>query len=151
MLASCGSHRQAAVTAESVQPDYPLSGFIPRARIYRTSAPSDSLVPITLRGNTVTSFPAPADLTALPERLADGWLLDHRGITPATVFTRYTYDEYRSLQEAPTTAELLRAVDPDVVVTDIVDLPYPYSDITAEKADSLINAGLPGCKTILER
>lgn len=165
ILASCSANRNAATatdaipaTASSValgvnRDKLAMGSPLPRARIYRTSVPSDSLVPITLSpsGAEVTSFPAPFDLTQAPLPLADGWLLDRRGISPSTVFTTYTYDEYRSLPDAPTPATLRGSVRPDVTVTDIVELPMPIGEGTADEINALIKAGLPGCRTILKR
>ncbi len=162
--AGCGSSKSAALPAADFSDDpsvieitgsAPVAtvGMVPRARIYRTSAPSDSLVPVTVSptGTFVTSYPAPTDLVAPPQHLADGWLLDHRGITPQSVFTRYTYSEYRSLPAAPSADELLHSLDPSVAVTEIVELPMPAREATVAVADSLIRAGLPGCKVIFKR
>lgn len=157
-LASCGSQKQAQEIHQfsiinDPSAELTSSYVIPKARIYRTSLPSDSLVPITLnpKSNFVTSYPAPSDLTSPPVHLADGWLLDRRGIGPNTVFTRYTYADYRALPAAPDASTLAKAIVPDVRVTEIVELPLTFSEATPAKADSLIKAGLPGCTTILKR
>lgn len=161
--AGCGGSKEVTYAADysddpsiielpAIAPLQPAA-VMPKARIYRTSAPSDSLVPITISpsGNFVTSYPAPTDLTALPVKLAEGWLLDRRGISPQSVFTRYTYADYKALPEAPSTDLLMRSVNPSVSVTEIVELPVAIGSATPAMADSLIRAGLPGCKVIFKR
>ncbi len=159
---SCGSHRETAAASTDLASDYSIielpeagggSYVMPKARIYRTSQSSDSLVPVTLnpKSNFLTSYPAPSDLTSPPVRLTDGWMLDRRGIAPSTVFTTFTYSQYRALPQTPSPEEIMRSIAPGITVTDIVELPMTFNAATPEKADSLIRAGLPGCKTILKR
>ncbi len=125
------------------------AAMVPRAVIYRTSAPADSLVPVTVSGDGVlVSFPAPSDLGEAPVRLADGWMLDTRGVGVDTRFTRFTYADYRALPAAPSPERILEAIDPAVSVTQIVVLPYAAGSVTPALADRLIRAGLPGCKVI---
>lgn len=164
MLVSCASHRNGGDTSangrhaetSAVIGMSPLTGgsvsTYPHARIYRTTAPSDSLVPITLSpdGTTVTSFPDPRDLSTVPPRLTDGWLLDTRGITPLSAFTSFTYSEYKAMPDSPTPGHLLHAVIPGLKVSEIVELPGRIGQATPAMADSLIRAGLPGCKTIFK-
>jgi hypothetical protein len=59
----------------------------------------------------IESFPAPADLKSggtlrLPTRLADGYLLDNKGIGPRVAFLSYTYEEYAALTEVPSVETL---------------------------------------------
>lgn len=113
--------------------------YMPRAVAYRTSGNYDDNVPVTLSadGSTLQSFPAPTDVTpevSTPIRLCDGYLLDRRGISPRSVFTRYTYAEYASLKKVPTTAELLKAVIPGAVVTEIVEFPFTTTEAEADTA-----------------
>ncbi len=164
MLISCASHRNDSDTSatgrhaetSAVIGMSPLTGgkasAYPHARIYRTTAPSDSLVPITLSpdGATVISYPAPGDLSSVPARLTGGWMLDSRGITPQSAFTGFTYREYKALPAAPSPARLLSSVEPGVKVSEIVELPFRIGQATPAMADSLIRAGLPGCKTIFK-
>lgn len=127
------------------------AAMMPKAVIYRTSAPSASLVPVTLGPDgKLISYPAPTDLGAEPATLRDGWMLDTRGISDGTRFTRWTYSEYRSLSAAPSPAEILAAVQPEPRITEIVKLPTSAAQTTPAMADSLINAGLPGCLTVFK-
>ncbi|MCM1163064.1 MAG: hypothetical protein NC339_02275 [Muribaculaceae bacterium] len=134
-----------AIPAEPIMPVTPSVAMLPKAVIYRTSAPSDSLVPVTVTGGRLVSFPAPTDLTVMPEKLKDGWLLDTRGINPDTRFTRWTYAEYKTMKTAPSTAEIMDSLVPDLAVTEIATLPYTVGQATPEMADSLIANGLKDC------
>lgn len=129
----------------AVAPEQSSVAFLPKAMIYRTSAPSDSLVPITVVRGMVTNFPAPTDLGNPPARLLDGWMLDSRGINPQTAFTTWTYSEYKALKTVPPTEELLSHVVNGLRVTEIVALPLNISEVTPALADSLIKNGLQGC------
>lgn len=116
----------------------PRANYLPRAVIYKTSGDFDSNVPVTLdAGRTsLVSYPAPTDLTdaSTPVRLADGWLLDRRGITPTTAFTRWTYDEYAALPAAPSAEAILAAVIPGARVTEIRRLPFYVGEATDTEA-----------------
>lgn len=137
--------------AEPIMPISPGPAMLPHAVIYRTSAPSDSLVPVTVTGGKIVSFPAPTDLTAMPGKLKDGWLLDNRGINPDSRFTHWTYAEYKAMKSAPSLSEIMAALVPGITVTEIVSLPCRIGEATVEMADSLITAGLPGCEVTFKR
>lgn len=87
--------------------------MLPKAVIYKTKKDYNNLVPITLDAShtKVISYPAPSDLVnAKPTLLANGYLLDNRGIGVNSVFTGFTYDEYAALPQAPSIEELLASV-----------------------------------------
>ncbi len=132
----------------------PGANYMPKGRIYRTTVPCADLVPVTLNGErtALVSFPAVTDVGtwSTPLHLADGWLLDRRGITPNSAFTRYTYTEYAALKQTPTPAELMAAIMPEARVADIVELPYTTSVAVSDTAavNKLIREGLPGCRTL---
>lgn len=122
--------------------------FLPKARIYKTNGNFAQLVPITLNSErtAVVSYPAPSDLrNSEPVALADGWLLDRRGISYQTAFLRTTYAEYMALPSAPSRGQLLGLVNPSARVTQIVEMPFPYSGECASECNKLIRSGLPGC------
>jgi hypothetical protein len=63
----------------------------------------------------IESYPAPTDLKSggtlcLPTRLADGYLLDNKGIGPRVAFLSYTYEEYAALTEVPSMETLLQHI-----------------------------------------
>lgn len=139
LLSGCRSQAQPdAITTASVAAPVRPSSFIPKAVAYRTNGNYAANVPVTLAdsGNELASFPAPSDLTesSTPVPLADGYLLDRRGISSHTAFLRYTYDEYRALPEVPGIAQLKSAIIPDARVTEIVQLPVTVQKACADTA-----------------
>lgn len=130
--------------------------MIPKAIIYKTSANVLDNVPVTLdaSGKGLLSYPAPTDITpeSMPIPLADGYLLDRRGISANSAFTSYTYGGYARLKQVPTQAELMKAIIPGVKVTALVRLPFVTSEAVADTAEvnRLIRSGLPGCEILLD-
>lgn len=133
LLPGCrGGSAATAVSAPAV------SQAIPRAVIYRTSGDYNDNVPVTLDASRqrIISYPAPSDITpaSTPVVLTDGWLLDRRGISPGSAFTRYTYGEYASLPAVPTAAQLMEAIIPQAIVTEIRRLPLSINEAQADTA-----------------
>ena len=94
--------------------------------IYQTRGDYNNLVPVILNDNKteLTSYPAPGDLKykgkpATPGLLANGFLLDNRGITSNVAFLSITYDEYMALKKTPSRTELMEWIidkDPLLVI-----------------------------------
>ena len=82
----------------------------PPVVIYKTTRDYSRNVPVTLNadGTKIVSYPAVSDVRSLPypTPLADGYLLDNRGIGQHVAFLSYTYEEYASLPQTPTSDEL---------------------------------------------
>ncbi len=159
MAAACGTSRDASDTsakesaATSVQagtavytPDVIASwvptATVPNARIYRTNGNYADNVPVNCAADgSILSYPAPSDLTdATPIALEGGWLLDRRGIGLNSRFTKYTYSEYSRLSAAPSPKELRKAIISGARVTEVVEMPFPYSPGCAAACDSVIAA-----------
>lgn len=108
---------------------------MPKAVAYRMSGPYADNVPITVNAaGEVVSFPAPTDLgpNSTPVDLGDGWWLDRRGVSANSVFTRYTYEEYRALKTPPSVAELKASIIPGAHVSEAVALPMTLSEAEAD-------------------
>lgn len=123
----------------------------PKAVIYKTNGNFADKVPVTLSNDrkSIIAYPAPSDVrNQQPVALAEGFYLDRRGISPNSAFTRYTYAEYAAMAKAPGARQLKEAIIPGAIVTEIVELPFPVGQATPQQCDSLINAGLPRCKTV---
>lgn len=128
-LSAC--HKRTADVIASA-PAAPVAGELPKAVIYRTSGAYNDNVPVILgAAGRLQSYPAPSDITAdsTPLPLADGWLLDRRGITPGAAFTRWTYAQYAALPQVPSRAQLLESIIPGAVVT-----AYERLDMTPTQA-----------------
>ena len=127
---------------------------LPHAVIYRTSVDCDSLVAVNLNAarDAVISYPAPTDVSAasVPVRLADGYLLDRRGISPSAGFINMSYEVYSCLKTAPFPAELMKMLVPGAEVTTYVMLPETPAEAFADTAavNRLIRSGFPGCRII---
>lgn len=85
--------------------------------IYKTSGDFFDHVPVMLSadGNTLSSYPGIQDVSsggtlALPTLLADGWLLDNRGINLQVAFLDYTYEEYSRLKTTPAPEEIMQHI-----------------------------------------
>jgi len=98
----------------------------PEAIIYKTTANFNNMVPIIMNAEKteIVSFPAPGDLKykgeiALPTVLESGFLLDNRGINENAVFLNITYEEYMTLDKAPSKDELYNLIidrDPFIIM-----------------------------------
>lgn len=110
---------------------------LPHATVYRMAGDATAAnVPVEVdsRGN-ITSYPAPADVAGCePIALGNGWLLDRRGISTNSVFTRYTYKEYSALQSAPGLQQLKAAIISGSRATDIHRLDMTPSEAAADTA-----------------
>lgn len=120
---------------------------MPRALLYRTNGDFNDNVAITLGADGLpASYPAPGDVGAFcePVPMADGWLLDRRGISAASVFTRYTYAQYAALPCAPSLRQLADSVIPGARVTETYVLPVTLGEALADTAtvNSIIREGL---------
>lgn len=129
---------------------------LPQATVYKTNSDSRNLVPVTLSpdGKTIVSYPAPTDINASqrPVELADGYLLDRRGVNDNSAFTGYTYAQYSSMTSAPGTDELLRSINHDISIVAMVRLPMSLNDAVNDTAacNRMIREGFPGCEVIIE-
>jgi hypothetical protein len=128
---------------------------VPKAVVYRVNGSFVDNVPVTMSMNRqkIVSFPAPSDITesSRPIQLIDGYLLDRRGISANSVFTKYSYKEYGELKSAPSLSELRDMVIPGAIVTDFVRLPFTLSVAVADTArvNELIRTGFPGCTVVI--
>lgn len=88
--------------------------------IYQTKADYHRFVPIALSDDrkSVVSYPDPSDVRygIPPEKLAQGYWLDTRGIGLLVAYTNYTYKEYAALSAPPSMDTLMaRLVDTDPI------------------------------------
>ena len=114
-------------TSDTSLPASQPTGAMPNAVVYQTNGDYADNVAVSLNddGTALVSYPDPRDITTQshPIKLADGWLLDRRGITPTTAFLSYTYKEYAALPFCPSPEELMSRIIPGSQVTEIRVLP----------------------------
>lgn len=122
------------------QADLPIVGSapiaMPKALLYKTSGNYNDKVPVQVSADSgqLISFPAPTDIPANPEpiRLVYGWLLSPVGVSANSVFTRWTYAEYRALAAPPSPDEILAAIIPGAKVTMTMQAPMTQSEALAD-------------------
>lgn len=127
-----GGYDDATVTASR---RLPVMGSkpaaIPKATAFRMSGDYSRNVAISIdaQGN-ITYYPAPSDIseTSVPVFLGDGWWLNRQGLGANSVFTKYTFDEYRALGHTPSLQELKESLIPGAKVTEMVRLPYSVGE-----------------------
>lgn len=164
--AACSSTKTAADAPTPITPPQTITkntiggkpaSAMPKAVAYRTNGDFIHNVPITLSADRkqIISYPAPSDLSAssFPVQLNDGYLLDRRGISANTAFTKYTYDEYSRMSMAPSLKELKEAIIGGAEVVEIVVLPMTLSQALDDipSCNTLVKEGFPGCDIKLQR
>lgn len=112
-LAAC-SGPQEKTTNNEPNVSTAIASTGPDAIIYMTKADYDQLVPVTLNVDKtdIVAYPAPGDLkykgkVATPTKLANGFLLDNRGINENVAFINITYEDYMALSKTPSKEELM--------------------------------------------
>lgn len=89
----------------------------PAAIVYKTTKNYDNNVPVMMNEarTAIVSYPDPRDVyrngkPTCPTPLANGYLLDNRGIGANVAFLSYTYEEYHQLAKAPSLSELMEHI-----------------------------------------
>ncbi len=168
LLACCSTSRKAqenTVTAAATQESTPTptkanrhgsfydsaprgaSSAMPKAVIYKTNGDYRLNVPVTLNAErtTIVSYPDPSDISTnlAPICLADGWLLDRRGVNSNTAFTTFSYSEYSKLKSVPSPEQLMNSIIPDARVTEVRTLSITTSKAVSDTAavNSMIRSG----------
>ncbi len=129
----------------------------PMAIVYKTNGNFNDNVPITLSADRkeIISFPAPSDISvsSAPIQLAEGYLLDRRGIGENTAFTQYTYESYSALKQAPSLKLLNESIIRGAEVVEIVRLPMTLTEAINDttRCNTIIRNGFPDCDVVLHR
>lgn len=125
--------------------------------VYKTKQNYDNLVPILLSDDKteIVAYPATTDIyyegkLALPTKLAQGYLLDNRGISKNTAFLKLTYQEYAKLEKVPTLAEFYSMI---VDKNPLLELYHcgnreNYQDIAKELNKLILNGKLKEFKNL---
>ncbi len=119
----------------------------PRCIIYKTRNDYRNKVPVTLSRDrsVIVSYPDIRDIRtkdgfSLPGLLADGYLLDNRGIGPDVAFLSLTYEGYAALQKTPQAGELFREIIDKDPLTEMYDCGNRgrYTDVVKELNDIIL-------------
>lgn len=108
---------------------------LPKAILYKMSGDYRDNLPVQLGADgSLLCYPDPADIPAdaRPLMLDRGWMISPVGIGARSVFTRYTYSEYRALRSAPAPDDILKAVIPGAKVTATMEVPFTLSEALAD-------------------
>lgn len=138
----CGCSKKTTTVAKSTAPQpevvrmvepigsRPLS-MVLKATAFQMTGDYSNNVAITLNDDgSLAYYPAPSDISAnsRPVDLGNGWWLNRQGLSPNSVFTRYTFEEYEQLPNVPSQEELKAAVIPGARVSNWKKLSYPASE-----------------------
>jgi len=125
--------------------------------IYKTNADFSKNVAIMLNDEKtdILSYPDITDVyyqgkLAYPTLLANGYLLDNRGVGKNTAFIKYTYEEYSKLKQTPDKDELMKMIISKNPITELYKCnKLPKNDI--EKLNSIIKNGLSeSCENLIK-
>jgi len=129
----------------------------PPCIIYRTRSDYSGYVPVALSADKskIVSYPDIRDIfyngkLSLPTLLAEGFLLDNRGIGPQVAFLSYTYEEYSKLPATPPATDLMNLLldkDPLVEMYQCGQRSQ-YTDIEKELNILITSGKLTTCKKI---
>lgn len=140
------SIRDNSVLPESVEMKPNVLGSEPRgvvlkATAFKMSGDYAGHVAVTLdQCGDLVYFPAPTDLSdaSAPVEIGNGWWLNRQGLGPNSVFTKWTFSEYRAMKSVPSPAEIKAAIIPGASVTEFRQLPISASEANAETPSSLL-------------
>lgn len=152
VLAGCSAHQKtdaasgasgadALQTNVAVRPETGSVAMMPKATAFRMSGDYADRVAVTLDADgNLLYYPAVTDITAAsaPVEIGDGWWLNRQGIGPNSVFTKWTFAEYRALGKTPSQAEIKAAVIPGALVEAFRQLPLTMSQAANESPASLL-------------
>ena len=122
----------------------PLS-MIRKASIFKIDDKyADNVVVCLDYAGNLSYYPAPSDINAnsAPLKLANGWWFNRQGFGAGAMVTSFTFEQYRSLDHTPSHQEILNAIIPDAVISDIQSIPISHSQALSLPIDQL-NTFLP--------
>jgi len=156
MFISC-THQAAPVSSSNDSVKRTMGISSPPCIIYRTRKDYSSNVPVILSPgkSKIVSYPDKKDIYyngtfAIPTPLAEGFLLDNRGIGVQVAFLSYTYEQYSRLAVTPPTTDLMSLILDKDPLTEMYQCGQrgQYTNIVQELND-LINSGkLCTCKKL---
>lgn len=137
MLAGC-SRKTTGDSAVTPQPET-VPGVVlgssprtmPKASLFRMTGDYARNVAVTLNADgSLAYYPAPGDITSVsaPVEVGDGWWLNRQGLGPNSVFTDWTFEQYRALKATPPQSEIKAHIIPGARVSEFKQLPITASE-----------------------
>lgn len=116
---------------------------MPKATAFRMTGDYANNVAVTIGpdGNLVY-FPDPRDISddSCPLEIGDGWWLNRQGLSAGSVFTKWTFEEYRNLKSVPSAKEIKEAIIPGAVVSDFRYIPVSINKVKEMTPEQIRNA-----------
>ncbi|HLP51846.1 MAG TPA: hypothetical protein VK154_13250 [Chitinophagales bacterium] len=116
-LVACKTKQATGTAAKANNTAETSTGTGAPAIVYKTKADYSKQVPVTLSADKsqIVAYPGIKDINyqgkpAYPFALADGYLLDNRGIGPNSAFLEITYADYAKLNSVPPLDELYKRI-----------------------------------------
>jgi hypothetical protein len=156
LFVSCSRHNTPADSSPELK-NKSVSVPSPPCIIYRTRLDYSRNVPVILSEDRtkIVSYPDIKDIyyngrLSVPTVLANGFLLDNRGISKQVAFLQYTYEEYSKLPSTPRVADLMsRILDKDPLLEMYqCGQRSQYTDIEKELNDLITSGKLSTCKKL---
>lgn len=125
--------------------------------IYKSKKDYTRFVPVILSSDkkNIVSYPDIRDIyykgnLAYPTSLADGFLLDNRGIGPDAAFLNITYEAYRDLGKTPSIEELMKLILDKDPISEMFQCGYrsQYADPEKELNNIITSGNLKNCKKL---
>ena len=146
LMAGCSSGKQVAQAGDTASNSKTAVSATPKVIVYKTRKDYTRNVPVTLSADRkqIVAYPSTQDVKignryTYPTRLANGWLLDNRGISRNVAFLSYTYEEYAALPSTPRASELMDKIIDNDPLTDyrVMGSRYDYQDLIQELNEKL--------------
>ena len=156
LFVSC-SHHNTPVNSTTRSSKGTVAVSSPPCIIYHTRSDYSMYVPVSLSEDKskIVSYPDIRDIyfngkLSVPTPLADGFLLDNRGIGLQVWFLSYTYEEYSKLASTPPATDLMRLLLDKDPLTEMYQCGQrsQYTDIEQELNQLISSGKLNSCKKL---
>lgn len=131
----------------------------PPVIVYKTKNDYSKNVPVILSEDKtkIVSFPAQRDIKkveefAYPTKLANGYLLDNRGISQNAAFLKFTYEDYYNMDNIPDAARLMNYILDKEPFTEIYQCGRrgDYKNLEEELNQKIESGKLKECTSLLK-
>ena len=118
--------------------------------IYKTSSDFSNFIPIGMNEtkSKIVSYPGISDVSdnKRPILLDNGYLFDRFGLSVNSVYTSYTYEEYKDLPKQPSLKDLQARIIEKKPFTEMYI--YNKSTFSIEELNQEVSNGFSNCKKV---